>query len=136
MANLTDFYVKIGSDIRGPYNKSSMGKYMAAGIVKSESRIAFVPSGTQPRPKDFRQARDFPLWHSRERYAHSPADSEALRRTKPSEKSHSNRVVVTDFDMPFGSMVSFMIKWAIASIPAAIILAVLFSLLWGILVAG
>lgn len=34
-------------------------------------------------------------------------------------------VVVTDFDMPFGSMVMFMIKWAIAAIPAFIVLAVL-----------
>ncbi|MGO9018059.1 MAG: hypothetical protein ACLQVJ_06870 [Syntrophobacteraceae bacterium] len=34
------------------------------------------------------------------------------------------RVVVTDFDMPFGSMVKLMVKWAIASIPAAIILMI------------
>lgn len=34
------------------------------------------------------------------------------------------RVVVTDFDMPFGSMVGFMIKWSIAAIPALFILAV------------
>lgn len=31
-------------------------------------------------------------------------------------------VTVTDIDMPFWSMVGFMIKWAIASIPAALIL--------------
>ena len=34
-------------------------------------------------------------------------------------------VVVTDIRMPFGSMVVFMIKWAIAAIPAFIILAIL-----------
>ncbi len=34
-------------------------------------------------------------------------------------------VVVTDIDMPFLSMVGFMIKWAIAAIPALIILAVM-----------
>jgi len=33
------------------------------------------------------------------------------------------RVVVTDVDMPFWSMVSFMIKWAFASIPAMIIIS-------------
>lgn len=33
------------------------------------------------------------------------------------------RVVVTDINMPFGSMVNFMVKWAIASIPALIIIA-------------
>lgn len=36
-------------------------------------------------------------------------------------------VVVTDIRMPFLSMVVFMIKWAIAAIPAIIILSVLFT---------
>jgi hypothetical protein len=35
------------------------------------------------------------------------------------------RVVVVDFDMPFGSMVTLMVKWALASVPALVILAVL-----------
>jgi hypothetical protein len=43
------------------------------------------------------------------------------------------RVSVVDINMPFGSMVSFMVKWAIAAIPAIIILAVLFSVVTGIL---
>lgn len=32
------------------------------------------------------------------------------------------KVIVTDFEMSFWSMVFFMVKWAIAAIPAAIIL--------------
>lgn len=36
-----------------------------------------------------------------------------------------NEVVITDIKMPFGSMVVFMVKWAIAAIPAIIILAFL-----------
>ncbi len=39
------------------------------------------------------------------------------------------RVVVTDIRMPFWSMVRFMVKWAIAAIPALIILALLGALL-------
>ena len=35
------------------------------------------------------------------------------------------RVVVTDISMPFLSMMIFMIKWVIASIPAFIILSIL-----------
>ncbi len=35
------------------------------------------------------------------------------------------RVVITDFDMPFGSLIGFMIKVAIASIPATLILSVI-----------
>ena len=42
-------------------------------------------------------------------------------------KSH---VIVTDIHMPFGSMVTLMVKWAIASLPAMIILAIIGFLAW------
>ncbi len=52
-------------------------------------------------------------------------------------EEESQYVVVTDIRMPFLSMVVFMIKWAVASIPAFIILsiiaAVLMMLLGGML---
>ncbi len=38
-------------------------------------------------------------------------------------------VVVIDINMSFAAMVRFMVKWAIATIPAAIILIILF---WGL----
>ena len=44
-----------------------------------------------------------------------------------------SRVKITDIKMPFGSMVVFMIKWAIASIPAIIILWMLFMMFGGVL---
>ena len=46
-----------------------------------------------------------------------------------------NEVVVTDIQMSFGSMVVFMIKWAIAAIPALIILSVIGTIATGILSA-
>ena len=49
-----------------------------------------------------------------------------LTSTNPAE------VTVVDIDMPFRSMVMFMIKWAIATIPALIILAVLAALALGL----
>jgi len=39
-----------------------------------------------------------------------------------------NRVVITDVNMPFGSMVVFIIKWTLASIPAMIILMIVWAL--------
>jgi len=39
----------------------------------------------------------------------------------------SSPVRVTDVDMKFMSMVWFMIKWAVASIPAFLVLSMLFS---------
>jgi hypothetical protein len=51
-----------------------------------------------------------------------------------SSENDKQEVRVTDIRMPFGSMVVFMVKWAVASIPAFIILVVLGALLWGGLV--
>lgn len=48
---------------------------------------------------------------------------------------NGNNVVVVDIKMPFMSMVTFMVKWAIASIPAFIVLAVIGAIVVGI-VAG
>ncbi|MDC0407265.1 hypothetical protein OAM82_01275 [Candidatus Thioglobus sp.] len=44
-----------------------------------------------------------------------------------------SRVEVTDIKMPFFSMVWFMVKWAVASIPAIIILWLLFMLFGGLM---
>ena len=42
-------------------------------------------------------------------------------------------VIVTDIRMPFMSMVVFMVKWVIASIPAMIILAIITSVFMAII---
>ena len=42
--------------------------------------------------------------------------------TQPSAPPPPQRVMVVDLDMPMGSMVGFMVKWAIASIPALLLL--------------
>ena len=44
------------------------------------------------------------------------------------------RVVVTDIHMSFGSMVVFMVKWTLASIPAILILLLLYFLGLGLVV--
>jgi hypothetical protein len=53
----------------------------------------------------------------------------------PNSITDRARVKVVDIDMPFGSMVVFMVKWSLASIPAFIILTIFFSVLFGILEA-
>ena len=58
---------------------------------------------------------------------------------RPNGLSGASRIV--DIDMPFGSMVTFMVKWAIATIPAFILLfligAMLIALFGGLgLLAG
>ncbi len=51
------------------------------------------------------------------------------------QKPTVQRVIVTDFDMPIGSMVGLLIKWAIAAIPAAFIIVVLWAVAVGIMSA-
>jgi hypothetical protein len=48
------------------------------------------------------------------------------------QDQQSSEVVITDIKMRFGSMVIFMVKAAIASIPAFIILAILSAILGGV----
>ena len=45
----------------------------------------------------------------------------------------SQAVTVVDIRMPFGSMVIFLIKWALASIPAILILWLILALIIGLL---
>ena len=42
------------------------------------------------------------------------------------EANNKNEIIVTDIQMPFFSMVTFMIKFVLASIPAGIILFLIF----------
>ena len=50
-----------------------------------------------------------------------------------SDENNVQNVAVTDIRMPFLSMVVFMVKWAIAAIPALIILTVIGMFTFGIL---
>ncbi|ERP31007.1 hypothetical protein [Chitinivibrio alkaliphilus] len=53
--------------------------------------------------------------------------------------AQKQEVVVTDIQMPLSSMIVFMVKWAVATIPAAIILfflGVFLMTLFGKLGAG
>ena len=51
------------------------------------------------------------------------------------ERDRFRTVAVTSFDMPFGDMVIFMVKWALASIPAFIILAIIGAIFFAIFTA-
>ena len=37
-------------------------------------------------------------------------------------------IIIKDIQMPFGSMIVFMVKWALASIPAFIIISVIIAI--------
>ena len=50
------------------------------------------------------------------------------------DEANTQRVVVTDIHMPFWSMVVFMVKWALASIPAILILTLIAALAWRVMI--
>jgi hypothetical protein len=59
------------------------------------------------------------------------SDNSAADKNNNTSNKGTQTVEVSDFDMPFWSMVVFMVKWAIASIPAILILMVLFAIFGG-----
>jgi hypothetical protein len=57
-----------------------------------------------------------------------PVGEEALRTNKEGldmNQPENQKVHIVDLEMPFMSMVRFMVKWAIAAIPALLILAII-----------
>lgn len=44
------------------------------------------------------------------------------------QQSNQTKVVISDIKMPFWSMVVFMVKWAIAAIPAIFILSLILGI--------
>jgi hypothetical protein len=48
------------------------------------------------------------------------------------EAPKPREVIIIDIDLPFWSMVWFMVKWSIATIPAVIIVVILAGFFWGI----
>ena len=49
------------------------------------------------------------------------------------QSNEPSKVIVVDLQMPFFSIVVLMVKWALASIPAIVILGVIFSLVTGLM---
>jgi hypothetical protein len=45
----------------------------------------------------------------------------------------SNPITIRDIDVPFWRIVTILIKWSIAAIPAAIIITILYALIFALL---
>jgi hypothetical protein len=63
-------------------------------------------------------------------YAAGPAKADASPATQPQSMAAQANTApiqcrIVDIDLPFWSMVNFMVKWAVAAIPALIILIIL-----------
>lgn len=64
-------------------------------------------------------------------FAHNP--KYVFHKDDTHSQTFSSNVQITDIHIPFWSMVGFMVKWAIASIPAMIILGLIAFFFMGLL---
>ena len=91
--------------------QSSPDKCPRCEVIYSKVKTAEAPVVNTPTPWAQRKA----------------VELQAAGISKAPLSSSVNSVSIVDIKMPFWSMVSFMVKWAIASIPALIILIMIFS---------
>ena len=86
-------------------------KYGGKAIEKTEAQINLEKEASEQRTQEIKEHQE--------------------QQQRIEEKS----VHVKSFDMPFGDMVGFMVKWALASIPAFIILAIIGAIFFAIFTA-
>jgi hypothetical protein len=46
------------------------------------------------------------------------------------------KCIITDVRIPFGRMVAIIVKWTLAAIPAAIIIGIIYLIVWLLILAG
>jgi GYF domain 2 len=96
------FYIWENDTEAGPYTLDQMRSIWSTGRITLNSIVRQDTDG------EWKTARDFEI-------IYAPPEN-------GSENKVIQRVVVADFDMPFSNMVIFIVKWAIAAIPAAIVI--------------
>jgi len=118
------YTIFIDSQVSGPFDVSQLTELFLNGVITRETQIRL---DSDDQTKSWELLGDtFPSIST------LPTRSETIQMligeigsTRTPILPQPQRVNVADFDMGFSSMVVFMIKWAIATIPAAIILLAL-----------
>ena len=112
------YYQNAAQESVGPVGLQELLEARAAGEIRDD--LVY--------PEDQEQWVKFEEIFPRASFAPQPRKTESLMGA-----SVPSKVTVVDIDMPFLSMVGFMVKWAIATIPAFI---VLFAVGFGIVVVS
>ena len=112
------YYQNAAQESVGPVGLQELLEARAAGEIRDD---LVYPEGQEQWVK-------FEEKFTRAYFAPQPRKAESLMGA-----SVPSKVTVVDIDMPFLSMVGFMVKWAIATIPAFI---VLFAVGFGIVVVS
>jgi hypothetical protein len=109
------FYIWENDTEAGPYTLDQMRSIWSTGRITLNSIVRQDTDG------EWKTVRDFEIVYS-----------SFQTGSKTTDEQH---VIVTNFDMSFINMVIFMIKWAVATIPAALVLFCAFVLVMAILAA-
>jgi hypothetical protein len=107
-----------------PWNK--MANYYLEKTWKQKSDEALVSAGNEIHTYNEEASQVIRAELSRRGLPFHPAPSQNQDRV---EQNIVAQVRVIDFDMPFGSMILLMIKWALAAIPAIIILTIILTII-------
>jgi len=116
------YYIKPTGETGGPVDAEQLKAFRKAGLLKDD---LVCREGDQ-------------RWFNFSDDLLGDTPPPAVARPAAPKVEEPQKVRVIDLDMPFGSMVVFMVKWAIAAIPAFIILMVigfLLSLIFGSVLA-
>ncbi len=121
-------YIQRNGQEHGPYREEEARSYLNGGqLLANDLARSEAERGWRP-------LREVLAGPAALIPAQPPQNVYALAtQTSSAAPAVTNPVTVVDIRMPFGSMVVFMIKWVLASIPAFIILWIIFGAIIGLL---
>ena len=120
-------YIQRNGQEHGPYREEEARSYLQGGQLLAND-LARLESERGWRPLQDVLARAPAVVPSQ-----AQPNYALVTQTGSPSGTGIQSVVVTDIRMPFGSMVGFMIKWVLASIPAVLILWIIMGAIIGLL---
>jgi hypothetical protein len=114
--NNTKYFIATGEDVSGPYSLTQLRGLYRNGSFTFNSLIRSETENDWSSVDDYVQILELPDVKS------EPKTAPAPRIEIP---PFPDKIKISDIEMKFTSMVVFMVKWAIAAIPAYIILLII-----------
>ena len=110
----------------GQFDWTTVGQILGHPMPGFESALSAL---SQPPPAELPPEEPLPV-ATTSAPEPPPVPVVAPEPVAPADSGKPMPVTVVDFQMPFGSMVLFMVKWVIAAIPALLILGIVAAIFW------
>lgn len=138
------YYVLKGREQEGPHDERTLrqfldeGKYLATDLAFRDGMSQWQPLsvvlGLQFAPPPLPSQEPAPTTTTPPPTA--PLPLIAPEKIQPiSGPALPQAIVISDINMPFGSMVLFILKWSLAAIPAMLLLGATLTVTWALLMA-